>query len=182
MAFLCHCKAYFWIIFGTFSKVSHISSLHMTSSMGAIIPQTMMILPLKCFAYCLTAWGSYYTREFSLPMACSYSCWYAQLVLSQEAGNHGGRPPNIPWFPADPLQNPIVLQWSQRQETHHSSKHNSVWLGSVEYALCSLLYVCGSVWIGISVCVLLFLSKCIYVWMIRGFSYSTTTERPQAMH
>lgn len=139
MAFLWHCKAYFWIIFGTFSKVAHISSIHTTSSKGAIIPQTTMILPLKCFAQ-HALWKIktivWLPEGHTTPQNSPYP-WHvlipvAQLVLSQEAGNHGGRPPNIPWFPADPLQNPIV---TQRQETHHSSKHNSDWLGSVEYGL-----------------------------------------------
>lgn len=123
---------------GTFSQIPY-----NTSFIDDIIPQDIVILPQKCLTLSgllsgkrktivSLTWG-HTTRQSSselcLPFACSFSCWCAQLVLSQETGNLGERPPSIPRFPVDCCEAP----WPQGQETLHLSQYNSHCLGPVEY-------------------------------------------------
>ncbi len=139
--YVCHYKTYcISIILAHF--LSYISCSYMTSSIGAIIPQSMMILPQTlCLACCqvkerlLSNWLPqghtipWISGELFLPFACSFSCWCAQLVLSQETGNLGERPPSIPRIPVDRCG----ALWLHRQETLHLSQYNSYCLGPVEY-------------------------------------------------
>lgn len=78
----------------------------------------------------------------------------AQLVLSQETGNLGERPPSVP---RPPVEGRRALG-PRRQETLHSSQHNGYSLGPAEYRpLCVYMSLYGNtsanISTGISVCV-----------------------------